>query len=103
MTIHLKNNNGGVIEAEEHVKDCKLLKRIDSTIEKQKETDRKEIDRSTATLPVFVEKAYSKSELLLVWSEIEGIFDENQWSNLPEVEKIQSHIYPMQSTRQGRS
>ena len=56
-------------------------------MKKQKETDRKEIERATATLSSFVEKAYSKSELLVVWADIRSLFEENQWDNLPEVEK----------------
>eukprot|EP00957_Ditylum_brightwellii_P177835 13545942-Ditylum_brightwellii.AAC.1 len=53
-----------------------LLERIYSTVEKQKNDDTCNIKRSTATLPAFVEKAYSKVDLHSEYAKLKTNWDD---------------------------
>ena len=53
ISIHLKEKDG-FTEAEENMKDYKLIERIHSTIKKQNQEDKKDIDRLTTTLVIYI-------------------------------------------------
>lgn len=81
-------------EDENQFEVSKLLQRICPTVEKQKEDDKGQIERSTATLYAFVEKSYSRNELDCEWDKIMDQFIENGWeSGSPVLEKTNKTLF----------
>ena len=69
------------------MKNSKLLKEVQPTTEKQQNTDKFNMDQSTATLPFFIEKAYSRVGLEAEYKRIKEMWDENRDEELPRLNK----------------
>lgn len=69
---------------DDDIKDSQLLKRIQPTVEKRKEDDKIDLERSTSTTVSYVQEKYTGRELKQEYQSMKGSWDGNR-GELPKV------------------